>query len=141
MKAVVTGGSGKAGTYAIRELLEHGYAVTNIDRVAPAERLCPFVRVDLTDMGQVYGAMVGHDGVVHLAAIPAPTGWPPEVVFHNNVMSTFNVVEAGTSLGMKRVTIALFVPEADEETLQKLSADTSIEGVDVQVAAIGWCVG
>ena len=106
MKVVVTGGSGKAGTYAIHELLEHGFAVTNIDRVPPAQKLCPFVRVDLTDMGQVYGAMVGHDGVVHLAAIPSPTGWPPEVVFQNNVMSTFNVVEAATRLGMKRVVIA-----------------------------------
>ena len=106
MKIVATGGSGKAGAFAIRELLDHGYAVTNIDRVPPSERLCPFVRVDLTDMGQVFGAMVGHDALVHLAAIPAPTGWPPEVVFHNNVMSTFNVVEAGTSLGMRRVVIA-----------------------------------
>lgn len=106
MRIAVTGGSGKAGRYTIAELLAHGYEVTNLDQARPDPATCPFVQMDLTDMGQVYGGLVGHDAVVHLAAIPSPGGRPPEVVFGNNVMSTFNVVEAATSLGMKRVIIA-----------------------------------
>jgi nucleoside-diphosphate-sugar epimerase len=106
MKVVVTGGSGKAGRYTIQELLAHDHTVTNVDRVAPEPALCPWTRVELTDMGQVYGALVGHDAVVHLAAIPSPQHIPPEVVFQNNVMSTFNVVEAAASLGMTRIVIA-----------------------------------
>ena len=44
MKSViVTGGSGKAGRAAIRELLAHGYQVMNVDTVAPAEQLCHFI--------------------------------------------------------------------------------------------------
>ncbi len=41
---VVTGGSGKAGRAAIRELLDHGYAVMNVDLTAPAEPLCHFLK-------------------------------------------------------------------------------------------------
>jgi hypothetical protein len=44
MKSViVTGGSGKAGRAAIRELLKHGYRVMNVDTTAPAEQLCHFM--------------------------------------------------------------------------------------------------
>jgi nucleoside-diphosphate-sugar epimerase len=106
MKVAITGGSGKAGSYAIREFLAHGHQVTSLDWALPKRAEAPFVQVDLTDLGQVYGVLVGHDAVVHLAAYASPGGRPPEVVFRNNVMSTFNVVEAATKLGHKRVIIA-----------------------------------
>jgi nucleoside-diphosphate-sugar epimerase len=54
----------------------------------------------------VYGALAGADAVIHLAAIPAPTGHAPEVVFGNNVLSTFNVFEAAATLGVRRVVSA-----------------------------------
>jgi nucleoside-diphosphate-sugar epimerase len=58
MKSViVTGGSGKAGRAAIRELLKHGYQVMNVDTVAPAEQLCHFMKTDLNDLGQTVDAM------------------------------------------------------------------------------------
>ena len=37
-KIVVTGGSGKAGAAAIRDLVEHGYEVLNID-VRPSRKI------------------------------------------------------------------------------------------------------
>ena len=49
-KVVVTGGSGKLGRACVRDLLDAGFLVINADLVAPAEQLCPFVKVDLTDM-------------------------------------------------------------------------------------------
>ena len=57
MKVVVTGGSGKAGRAVIRDLLEHGYAVMNVDISAPADPLCHFFKADLNDMGQAVDAL------------------------------------------------------------------------------------
>jgi UDP-glucose 4-epimerase len=39
---------------------------------------------------------------VHAAAIPEPTRNPPHVVFHNNLMAVFNVLEAATRFGISR---------------------------------------
>ena len=56
-RVLVTGGSGKAGRACVRELLEHGYEVINVDAARPSEALCPFVEVDLTDFGQALEAL------------------------------------------------------------------------------------
>lgn len=36
---------------------------------------------DLTDLGEAFEVTQGADAVVHAAAIPEPTGNPPQVVF------------------------------------------------------------
>jgi nucleoside-diphosphate-sugar epimerase len=114
---VVTGGSGKAGRAVIRELLEHGYAVMNVDLVPPREPLCHFFKADLNDMGQAVDAIrraagtidrrrspLGEaDSVIHLAGIPAPSLAPDAVTFQNNLMTTYNVFSAATLFGLKRV--------------------------------------
>lgn len=102
-KVVVTGGSGKAGRAVVRDLLDHGYDVLNVDLVPPAERASPFLRVDLTDFGQTAEALHGAYGVVHLAAIPAPGVHTDEVTFRTNITSTYNVFRAATILGHQRV--------------------------------------
>lgn len=104
MRVLVTGGSGKAGQWVVKDLLEHGYQVTNVD-LRPADAVRTY-QADLTDLGQVYGMLEGKDAVVHLAAIPWPGANPPEVVFRNNVMSTFNVLQAACVLGVKKVVLA-----------------------------------
>lgn len=113
---VVTGGSGKVGRPLVRELIEHGYRVLNIDLVPSTEPLCHFVRADLNDMGQAIDAIrraAGTverrrgfelaDAVVHLAGIPAPGLAPDATTFQNNLMTTYNVFSAATMLGVKRV--------------------------------------
>jgi nucleoside-diphosphate-sugar epimerase len=45
----------------------------------------------------------GCDAVIHTAAIPEPTRNAPHAVFRNNVMATFNVVEACVQFGVPRV--------------------------------------
>lgn len=112
-KVIVTGGSGKLGPACLRELVEHGWDVVNVDRVAPAEDICPFVEVDLADYGQVAGVLSGVDGtitdvdaVAHLAAIPAPGRRPNSVTFANNVPSTYNILAAARAAGIKNVVLA-----------------------------------
>ncbi|MDX1522234.1 MAG: NAD(P)-dependent oxidoreductase, partial [Anaerolineae bacterium] len=102
-KIVVTGGSGKAGRAVVRELLEHGYEVLNVDISPPGESLAPFLKVDLTDLGQAFEVLRGAEGVVHLAAIPAPGLQTEETTFRVNMASTYNIFTAATALGLKRV--------------------------------------
>ncbi len=102
-KVVVTGGSGKAGRAVVRDLLEHGYEVLSVDLVPPADRLCPSLVVDLTDLGETYEALRGYEMIVHLAAIPAPGIRTDEVTFRTNTLSTYNVFSAAKDLGMSRV--------------------------------------
>src|SRR5438270_6631456 len=102
-KIVVTGGSGKAGRVVIKDLLAHGYDVLNVDLLPPRERLSPYVKTDLTDMGQVFEVLHGADAVIHLGAIPAPGIQPEEATFRNNMLSTYNIFSVATILRLQRV--------------------------------------
>lgn len=102
-KVVVTGGSGKAGRAVIKDLLAHNYEVLSVDLLPPQERLCPFIKTDLTDLGQVFEVLHGSDAVVHLGAIPAPGIQPEEATFRNNTLSTYNIFSAATTLRLQRV--------------------------------------
>ncbi len=121
---VVTGGSGKLGRACVRELIEHGYDVTNVDLVPSRDDRCPLVRADLADFGQTLEVLAGvdehpaADAVVHLAAIPAPGLVPNAEVFRANTLSTYNVFEAARRLGIKNVVWA------SSETVLGLPFDT-----------------
>jgi len=101
---LVTGGSGKAGRWVVADLQDHGYEVTNVD-LHKSDRAHTY-QVDLCDLGQVYGMVAGKDAIVHLAAIPWAGEHAPEVVFRNNLMSTFNILQAASVLGVKKVVLA-----------------------------------
>ena len=114
-RIAVTGGSGKAGRVVVRDLLEHGHDVLNIDRKPSPESWgpdtpAPFLPADLTDYGQALEALsggetmpAGVDAVVHLAAIPSPVHATPDVVFRTNAVSTNVVFAAAARLGIGRV--------------------------------------
>jgi nucleoside-diphosphate-sugar epimerase len=57
---------------------------------------------DLTDAGEAFAVIRGAEAVVHAAAIPDPLHHPPHVVFRNNLMATFNVLEAAIRFGVGR---------------------------------------
>jgi nucleoside-diphosphate-sugar epimerase len=111
VRIVVTGGSGKAGRAVVRDLLEHGHTVLNVDLVPPAAPApgSTFLPADLTDYGQTLGALSGAgvvsgiEAVVHLAALPSPTVATPDVVFRTNVTSTHTVFAAAMRLGLRRI--------------------------------------
>jgi nucleoside-diphosphate-sugar epimerase len=106
VKIVVTGGSGRLGQYAIRELLAHGHDVLSLDRLPPPEALCPAWIADLTRSGDLYQALQGADGVIHLAAWQAPGLTADTETFANNIGATYNVLKAATDLGVGRAVLA-----------------------------------
>src|ERR671935_1278055 len=126
-KIAVTGGSGKAGRAVVRDLLEHGHEVLNVDLVPSREGAAPFLPADLSDYGQTLEALSGAEvlpgieAVVHLAAIPAPDKATPDVVFRTNITSTHSVFAAAWRLRLKRVVWA------SSETTLGLPFDTPPE--------------
>ena len=113
-KVLVTGGSGKLGRAVLRDLVAHGYDVLNLDQQALPEPICPSVRIDLTNFGEVAAAILGgvderggpFDAVVHLAAIPAPGLAANARTFANNVPATYNIFEACRLSGVKNIVFA-----------------------------------
>ena len=103
MRIVVTGGSGKAGRWVVRDLREHGHDALNVDVTHDGSAHGQCVLVDLTDIGQCHEVVAGADAVVHLAAIPAPEIRPAGETFRNNAMSTYNVFSASVERDVGRV--------------------------------------
>jgi len=107
MRVLLTGSRGKVGTATAAALLGAGHEVTCTDlhrgvfeRPAPGEPA--YVQADLTDPGDAFAVVRGMDAVVHAAAIPDPTHDPPATVFRNNLMATFNVLEAAVRFSVSR---------------------------------------
>lgn len=62
MRVFFTGGSGKAGRYAVAHLAEQGHRVVNGDLSPLGHPGVTDLQVDLTDAGQVFGALTGYAG-------------------------------------------------------------------------------
>ncbi len=110
MRVVVTGGTGRAGQWVVRNLAEAGHEVVDFDLADRPDLQLPgeFCRVDLTDAGKVYDALFQFrpEGICHLAANPAPGGQAQIDVFDNNVLSAHNILQAAGDLGVARVVYA-----------------------------------
>ena len=108
MKILVTGGSGRIGRYVVKELTDAGHDVTSVDVLSAEERRRRFLRVDLTDAGEVYQAlaMAGAEAVVHLGAWANAGVVPDTRTYGDNVQGTFNLFQACADLGIQRVVSA-----------------------------------
>lgn len=122
MRIIVTGGTGKLGRTVVSTLRDEGHEVWNLDLHG---RRGGFIRVELTDYGQVIDAIAGvddrHSGVdaiVHLAAIPAPGLESDAATFRNNMLATYNVFQSTRRLGIRRIVYA------SSETVLGLPFDT-----------------
>jgi nucleoside-diphosphate-sugar epimerase len=105
-KIVVTGGSGRLGQLVIRELLGQGYEVLSLDKVPPREKLCMTWLADLRSAGDLFEALRGAYGIIHLGAYQAPNLAPDAETFANNVSATYNVLRAAADMGLKKVALA-----------------------------------
>src|SRR3954469_4717752 len=107
MQILVTGAHGKVGAATIHELIGAGHEVTGCDLAAPVyeagDRGAHYIQADVSDAGDAFAVVRGQDGVIHCAALPEPTRNTAHTVLRNNVMATFNVVEACVRMGADRL--------------------------------------
>lgn len=107
MKVIVTGSSGLLGRHVAAALVEAGHDVLGLDAVAPAGGAgWQHITVDLTDLGQTLQLVRDAEAVVHIAAIPRPTGLAAGHVFQTNMGACYNVVEATVLSGAQRLVYA-----------------------------------
>jgi nucleoside-diphosphate-sugar epimerase len=108
MNVLVTGGSGRIGRYVVRELVAAGHSVTNAD-LSPLPSLPgAFLRVDLTDAGDVSQALARtkSQAVVHLGAWANAGIVPDTRTYGDNVRGAYNVFQACADLGISRIVYA-----------------------------------
>lgn len=120
-RVIVTGGSGLAGKWVVENLVQHGYDVMNLDRVPMAKRTVRTLIADITDAGQVFNALASStapvefaddlepkpiDAIVHFAAIPRIMITTDNEVYRINVMGTYNILDAASKLGIRKVIVA-----------------------------------
>ncbi|WP_404350871.1 NAD(P)-dependent oxidoreductase [Phycicoccus jejuensis] len=120
MRILLTGGSGKAGRHVVPYLVEHGHTVTNLDRAPLGLDGVTDLDVELTDLGQLLSTLRmpasfdeldepqerAYDAIVHLAAVPAILLKADNETYANNVLSTWNALEAAAILGIRKVVFA-----------------------------------
>lgn len=99
---VVTGAAGLLGRHLVAALVAAGQRVRGVDLPGRGADL----DADLRDRLQAGAALAGAFTVIHAAAIPRPTGMAREVVFHTNVQTTFNVLEAAEAQQTARIVLA-----------------------------------
>jgi len=121
MRILFTGGSGKAGRVVVRYLMEQGHRVLNVDKVPLDLPGLDNLNADITDSGQMFNALSAYagfdelepgtgvpefDAVVHFAAVPRILMAPDNETYRVNVMGTYNVMEAATKLGIRKIIFA-----------------------------------
>ena len=108
MQILVTGASGRIGRYVVKELAGAGHSVTGVDVLPSEGGMSRFLRVDLTDAGEVYQALAvaGAEAVVHLGAWANAGVVPDTRTYGDNVQGTFNLFQACADLGIQRVVSA-----------------------------------
>lgn len=114
MRIAVTGGRGLVGRAVVELAAQQGHEVVMIDRpdarpwpeaesgeglFAKVER----VDVDVTSYTDMERALDGCDGLVHLAAYPSPGGRPAHEVHNNNVVGSYNALQAAIANGITKI--------------------------------------
>ncbi len=121
MRVLFTGGSGKAGRVVVPYLIEQGHRVLNVDKVPLDLEGVDNLTADITDSGQMFNALSSYagfdelepgtgvpkfDAVVHFAAVPRILLVPDNETYRVNVIGTYNVMEAATKLGIRKIVFA-----------------------------------
>lgn len=102
-RVVVTGGSGRVGSYVVRQLLKD-YDVVIADLVA-GNADAEYVQANVMELDELRAAFKGADAVVHLAAIDFDWKAPDEQYININVRGTWHVLQAAAEMGVKKVVL------------------------------------
>ena len=108
MRIAVTGSSGGVGSAIVTEALAEGHSVVAIDRVAPPEGApvrdkVQHVVAEMADYDALVTAFAGCDALIHMAAIPAPGRHPDHIIHNNNVVGSYNALQAATANGIMKI--------------------------------------
>jgi nucleoside-diphosphate-sugar epimerase len=93
VKVLLTGAGGALGSLVAEHLTAAAHSVVPHDRDTG----------DLRSLGHVREIVDGVDAVVHAAAIPSPKDGPDDEIFHNNVQTTYNVLDTAGRAGVSRI--------------------------------------
>ncbi|PYE25998.1 nucleoside-diphosphate-sugar epimerase [Rhizobium sp. PP-CC-3A-592] len=106
-RILVTGSSGLLGRHVAARLVEAGHAVTGLDVSAPPEGACwSHVTGEAGALAVVAQLAKGMDALVHIAAIPRPTGRAAADVFRINMAAMYAAVEAARLCDVQRFVYA-----------------------------------
>ena len=118
MRVLVTGGAGFIGSHLVDRLVRDGYKVKVVDNLSSGRvenikhhveaNTIEFIVGDLKDPQVALRAVEGVDVVFHFAANPEVrvSTTNPEIHFNENVVATFNLLEAMRRKGVKELVFA-----------------------------------
>lgn len=101
-RVLITGASGLIGG-VLRRALAEDYDLSGVDlRLTPGFDM---LAADTTDLEAIQPAFEGRDVVIDLAANPSQFS-PWDVIYENNIPSTYNALEAARRAGVERIIFA-----------------------------------
>jgi nucleoside-diphosphate-sugar epimerase len=105
MRLAVTGAGGLLGGELLHLVTSASHSVVAIDRKfrEPLREGVDYRHLDTTSFKEVALAIVGCEAVIHLAAHTSPHSQAPHRVHNENVTSSYNVMAAAISVGIKRI--------------------------------------
>jgi UDP-glucose 4-epimerase len=150
-RILVTGGAGFIGSHIVDRLIEEGYAVRVIDNLSSGrlENLArhrgnPQVEVivgDLKKPEDALKAVEGVEAVFHYAANPEVrvSTTNPEIHFNENVVATFNLLEAMRRKGVREIVFASSSSVYGEPEEIPVGEDAPLRPVSVYGASKAAC--
>ena len=118
MSIIVTGGAGFIGSHLVDKLVELGFTVKVLDNLSSgslenikhllARKNIEFVYIDIKNYEELKKALRDVETVFHFAANPEVrvSTVNPEVHFRENIIATFNVLEASRTGGVREIVFA-----------------------------------
>jgi nucleoside-diphosphate-sugar epimerase len=105
VKVLLTGATGRIGSHTCRALVDAGFEVRATDRRSSKDLPVPIVVADVLDRYSCYRLCEGMDAVVHLANHPHFNG-DAQRIYNDNVSINFNVFQAASEVGVKKLVYA-----------------------------------
>lgn len=102
-RIAVTGGSGRIGGVVVRELIDRGYSVVNLDQRQAADPVTRFVYLDLRHRAALQPVLEQVDAVIHLGEIPHMGHHSHDQVFATNTAIASTVIQTAADLRLRRV--------------------------------------